>query len=76
MLRLLPLSPGARDARNVISGVCRRRLLTLATIGGVFGAIYAQQSLRHKTRKEPFRTQLNVIAVLEAAALAAWAILR
>lgn len=38
-------------------------LLTLALIGGSPAAIAAQQILRHKTRKEPFRTQLFLIIV-------------
>jgi len=55
-----------------------RTLLTLAAIGGTPGAIAGQRLLRHKTRKEPFRsrllwiagTQLVLIAVLGALALA------
>jgi uncharacterized membrane protein YsdA (DUF1294 family) len=38
-----------------------RVLLTLALIGGWPAAKFAQRSLRHKTRKEPFRTMLNII---------------
>ena len=48
-----------------------RTLLTLAAIGGAFGAIFGQQTFRHKTRKEPFRTYLNLIAVLNVVGLAA-----
>ncbi|MFZ3033823.1 MAG: DUF1294 domain-containing protein [Parvibaculum sp.] len=48
-----------------------RTLLTLAAIGGAFGAIFGQQRFRHKTRKEPFRTHLNLIAVLNIVGLAA-----
>ena len=44
--------------------VPERTLLTLAAIGGAFGAIFGQQTFRHKTRKEPFRSYLNFIAVL------------
>ena len=55
-----------------------RTLLTVAAIGGTPGAIAGQRLLRHKTRKEPFRTwllwiagaQLALIAVLGALALA------
>ena len=55
-----------------------RTLLTLAAIGGTPGAIAGQRLLRHKTRKEPFRTrllwiaggQLLVVAVLATLALA------
>ena len=41
-----------------------RDLLTLAFIGGTAGALVAQQMLRHKTRKEPFRSTLWTLAAL------------
>jgi uncharacterized membrane protein YsdA (DUF1294 family) len=44
-----------------------RTLLMLAMVGGTSGAIAAQRLLRHKTRKEPFRTYLLLIAVAQAA---------
>jgi uncharacterized membrane protein YsdA (DUF1294 family) len=46
-----------------------RTLLKLALVGGALGAVAAQQMLRHKTRKEPFRTQLWVIAAAWTALL-------
>jgi uncharacterized membrane protein YsdA (DUF1294 family) len=51
--------------------VPERMLLVLALIGGSPGAIAAQQLLRHKTRKEPFRTLLWLIVGVQAAAAAA-----
>jgi uncharacterized membrane protein YsdA (DUF1294 family) len=40
-------------------------LLFLALIGGSIGAVIAQQWLRHKTRKEPFRTILLSIFMMQ-----------
>ena len=43
-----------------------RDLLGLAAIGGSPGALLARKLFRHKTRKEPFSTQLQVIIALQA----------
>ena len=48
----------------------------LAVIGGTSGAIAGQQILRHKTRKEPFRTLLWLIAGAQAVLLVAAAVLQ
>ena len=42
--------------------VSEATLLLLAIGGGTLGALAAQQGLRHKTRKEPFRSMLWTIA--------------
>jgi uncharacterized membrane protein YsdA (DUF1294 family) len=47
-----------------------RDLLWLAAVGGTSGAFAARQVFRHKTRKEPFRTRLWMIAGAQVAALA------
>lgn len=63
----------ARDKRLAAIGGRRtpeRVLLQMAAAGGIVGALAAQQMLRHKTRKEPFRTWLLLIAFAQAAALA------
>lgn len=53
-------------ARNGAWRVSERTLLWLALVGGSPGAIAAQQAFRHKTRKEPFRSQLLAIVTLQA----------
>ncbi|MBY5904121.1 DUF1294 domain-containing protein [Rhizobium leguminosarum] len=62
----------ARHGRWRIS---ERTLLTLALIGGSLGALAAQQLLRHKTRKEPFRSILTAILILHGALIAVLAFL-
>jgi uncharacterized membrane protein YsdA (DUF1294 family) len=58
-------------ARNGMWRVPERTLLGMALIGGTIGAVATQHGLRHKTRKEPFRTQLHLIAGLQVVALGA-----
>ncbi|MDP9839709.1 uncharacterized membrane protein YsdA (DUF1294 family) [Neorhizobium huautlense] len=52
--------------------ISENTLLSLALFGGSFGAVTAQQILRHKTRKEPFRSTLMLIVVLHVVAAAFW----
>lgn len=56
-------------ARNGMWRVPERTLLTLAFIGGAAGALAGQHALRHKTRKEPFRSYLLLIVGLQAITL-------
>lgn len=44
-------------------------LLWLAALGGSPGAFWARQRYRHKTRKQPFSSRLEVIAMLQAGIL-------
>ena len=53
-------------ARNGGWRVSEASLLQFAFFGGSLGAVAAQRLLRHKTRKEPFRTQLMAILILHA----------
>lgn len=46
-----------------------RQLLMAAFVGGSIGARAGQVLLRHKTRKQPFRNQLNAIIFLQLAAI-------
>ncbi|WP_412762994.1 DUF1294 domain-containing protein [Rhizobium skierniewicense] len=54
-----------KAARRVEWRVRESVLLWLAFLGGSLGAVLAQQLLRHKTRKQPFRTYLISIIVLQ-----------
>jgi uncharacterized membrane protein YsdA (DUF1294 family) len=63
------------DKRRAQAGARRIRestLLWLAVLGGTVGAVSAQHLFRHKTRKEPFRTTLYLIAFLQIAGIVAW----
>ncbi|UXT22088.1 DUF1294 domain-containing protein [Agrobacterium tumefaciens] len=62
-------------ARNGAWRIRERTLLSLALIGGSLGAISAQRLLRHKTRKEPFRSILISIVILQLGLVASLAIM-
>lgn len=56
------------QARRRGDRVSERTLLGLCVIGGV-GAWAGQQLFRHKTRKEPFRSQMAAMVALHLAGL-------
>ena len=63
------------DKQRAIGGrrrIPEKELLGMALIGGAPGALLARSWFRHKTRKEPFSTQLLVIAVVQAGVVAGW----
>ena len=63
------------DKQAAIEGARRVRestLLWLAMAGGSLGALTAQQVLRHKTRKEPFRSILMTIGALHVVLGVVW----
>ena len=71
-INLAAFAAFASDKRRAIDGARRvpeGALLQLAILGGTSGALAAQQLLRHKTHKEPFRTQLWLIAAAQAVIL-------
>lgn len=47
-------------------------LLLLAALGGSPGAYAARALFRHKTRKQPFVTQLWLIALVQIGGLSGW----
>jgi uncharacterized membrane protein YsdA (DUF1294 family) len=64
------------DKRRALNGEYRipeKSLLLLALLGGSLGALIACRTLRHKTRKQPFRTLLIGIAALQIGAMGYWA---
>lgn len=63
-----------RLARAGAWRISESTLLWIAIAGGSLGAVIGQQLLRHKTRKEPFRTALCIIIAVQIAALAVWLI--
>jgi len=57
-----------QDKQRAIAGqrrISEGDLLGLALIGGSPGALLARHLFRHKTRKQPFTTQLFVIIALQ-----------
>jgi uncharacterized membrane protein YsdA (DUF1294 family) len=63
------------DKQAAIEGewrISENTLLTLAFFGGSFGAVTAQRILRHKTRKEPFRSILMMIVVFHVGVVIFW----
>ena len=64
-------------ARAHGSRVSERALLTISLAGGI-GAWMGQHVLRHKTRKEPFRTLLGLVILIHLAGVATgfWLLLR
>jgi uncharacterized membrane protein YsdA (DUF1294 family) len=49
--------------------VAESSLLSMAVLGGTPGAFLARRLFHHKTRKQPFSTNLMLIAALQAGAL-------
>ena len=64
-----------QDKARAISGRRRIResdLLMCALIGGTPGAFLARHVFRHKTRKEPFSTYLQIIVMVQAGLLSGY----
>lgn len=78
-INALTFAAFAVDKRRAVRGqwrVSERSLLMMSAGGGWVGALLGQFVLRHRTRKEPFRTRLYIIIAIEVAALTAIALTR
>ena len=51
--------------------IAESTLLMLAVLGGTLGAYAGRKAFRHKTRKQPFNSNLFAIAVMQMAGLGA-----
>lgn len=61
-----------QDKQRAAAGnrrIAEADLLWLAAVGGSPGAFAARTLFRHKTRKEPFSTRLQIIAALQVGSL-------
>lgn len=75
-INLLAVAAFGWDKRQARLGRWRVKestLLMLALLGGSPGAFAGRAAFRHKTRKQPFVTQLWLIVALQAVAAAALA---
>lgn len=62
----------AQDKRRAAAGqwrISERELLYLAFLGGTPAAFAARHLLRHKTRKQPFSTYLQLTAMVQVGVL-------
>ncbi|WP_340645090.1 DUF1294 domain-containing protein [Phenylobacterium sp.] len=78
VINLMTFAVFAADKRAAAAGRRRtpeRALLGLAALGGGLGAVSAQRLLRHKTRKQPFAGELNLIVLGQAALLVVLAVI-
>ncbi|KPL67632.1 cold-shock protein [Erythrobacter sp. SG61-1L] len=75
LINLLTVLRFWQDKRYAIAGMRRipeADLLGLALIGGTPAAFAARRMFRHKTRKEPFSTHLQLIGVLQIGGIVGW----
>ena len=75
-LNFIAFAPFGLDKAAAEGGrrrIAEAALLGWAFFGGTCGAYAGRALFRHKTRKQPFSSQLHFIAILQAIALAALA---
>lgn len=68
---------GVDKARAVAGGrrIAENELLFLALVGGSPAAFCARRAFRHKTRKQPFSTRLQIIGILQIGGAVGWFLL-
>jgi uncharacterized membrane protein YsdA (DUF1294 family) len=66
-LAFLVFASDKSSARSGDGRVSEQTLLWMSFLGGV-GAFAARRLLRHKTRKEPFRTRFQIVATAHVVA--------
>ena len=64
LITYLAFRADKRRAEVEARRVPETRLLLLALCGGWFGAKLAQRTFQHKTRKQPFRSALNMVPLI------------
>jgi uncharacterized membrane protein YsdA (DUF1294 family) len=75
LLNLWTFLAFGRDKSRAVAGLRRipeHELLGLALIGGTPGALLGRNYYRHKTRKQPFSFNLQLIATVQAGTLIGW----
>jgi uncharacterized membrane protein YsdA (DUF1294 family) len=65
LVAMLAFTVDKSAARRGRRRIRESTLLMIAFIGGSIGSITAQHLIRHKTQKQPFKSQLYTIALLQ-----------
>lgn len=77
LVNVITVAAFALDKRRSLTGEWRipeARLLWLAAVGGSPGAFWARGRFRHKTRKQPFVGQLQLIAMVQVGVITGLAV--
>ncbi|MBE2994098.1 DUF1294 domain-containing protein [Sphingomonas sp. CFBP 13603] len=77
IINMITVAAFAIDKRRSSTGAWRvpeSRLLWFAALGGSPGAFWARGRYRHKTRKQPFVSRLQLIAMVQVGVIAGLAI--
>ncbi len=61
-----------RAAQRQAERIPEQALLILSLVGGSFGAYYAMQRFRHKTKKQSFRALFGAVVVVQVIVFFGW----